>query len=139
MNPLYLAVGVTLTASNAFMLPVSTPSNAIVYTAGGIRYRSTDRGSRRSGRKSSLLKLYKRTPGGRRVFFVLCKCLFRFLVAIGLVRPTGNVLLFFISGSFLRRCISEQHPQDRDSNLCLAAGRSSDNSDAPFLSSMTVY
>ncbi len=39
VNPLYLAVGVTLTASNAFMLPVSTPSNAIVYTAGGIRYR----------------------------------------------------------------------------------------------------
>jgi hypothetical protein len=39
VNPLYLAVGVTLTASNAFMLPVSTPSNAIVYTAGGIRYK----------------------------------------------------------------------------------------------------
>ncbi len=57
MNPLYLAVGVTLTASNAFMLPVSTPSNAIVYTAGGIRYR----GIGRPVQKSSLLKLHKRT------------------------------------------------------------------------------
>ena len=38
MNPLYLALGVTLTASNAFMLPVSTPCNAIIYSAGGIRY-----------------------------------------------------------------------------------------------------
>jgi len=37
VNPLYFALGVTLTASNAFMLPVSTPCNAIVYTAGGIR------------------------------------------------------------------------------------------------------
>ena len=34
INPLYLALGVTLTASHAFMLPVSTPCNAIIYTAG---------------------------------------------------------------------------------------------------------
>ena len=33
INPLYLALGVTLTASHAFMLPVSTPCNAIIYTA----------------------------------------------------------------------------------------------------------
>ena len=34
INPIYLSLGVTLTASHAFMLPVSTPPNAIVYTAG---------------------------------------------------------------------------------------------------------
>lgn len=33
-NPLYLALGVTITASYAFMLPVGTPYNAIVYDAG---------------------------------------------------------------------------------------------------------
>ena len=38
-NPLYLALGVTLTASHSFMLPVSTPPNAIVYTAGGLAIR----------------------------------------------------------------------------------------------------
>lgn len=36
INPTYLALGVTLTASHAFMLPVSTPPNAIVFTAGGL-------------------------------------------------------------------------------------------------------
>jgi len=36
INPAYLALGVTLTASHAFMLPVSTPPNAIVFTAGGL-------------------------------------------------------------------------------------------------------
>ena len=35
-NPLYLALGVTVTASYAFMLPVGTPYNAIVYTAGQV-------------------------------------------------------------------------------------------------------
>ena len=34
INPIYLSLGVTLTASHSFMLPVSTPPNAIVYTAG---------------------------------------------------------------------------------------------------------
>ena len=34
INPVYLSLGVTLTASHSFMLPVSTPPNAIVYTAG---------------------------------------------------------------------------------------------------------
>ena len=34
INPAYLSLGVTLTASHSFMLPVSTPPNAIVYTAG---------------------------------------------------------------------------------------------------------
>jgi len=37
INPAYLALGVTLTASHAFMLPVSTPPNAIVFTAGGLK------------------------------------------------------------------------------------------------------
>eukprot|EP00092_Neocalanus_flemingeri_P015230 GFUD01016459.1.p1 GENE.GFUD01016459.1~~GFUD01016459.1.p1 ORF type:complete len:521 (+),score=103.80 GFUD01016459.1:27-1565(+) len=36
INPAYLALGVTLTASHAFMLPVSTPPNAIVFSAGGL-------------------------------------------------------------------------------------------------------
>jgi len=35
LHPVYLALGVTLTASHAFMLPVSTPCNAIVFNAGG--------------------------------------------------------------------------------------------------------
>ena len=35
-NPVYLSLGVTLTASHSFMLPVSTPPNAIVYTAGNL-------------------------------------------------------------------------------------------------------
>eukprot|EP01052_Picozoa_sp_SAG31_P012972 SAG31_NODE_770_length_12217_cov_2.855174_8_plen_634_part_00 len=36
VNPIYLALGVTFTASQSFMLPVSTPPNAIVFTAGGL-------------------------------------------------------------------------------------------------------
>jgi sodium-dependent dicarboxylate transporter 2/3/5 len=36
INPAYLALGITLTASHAFMMPVSTPPNAIVFTAGGL-------------------------------------------------------------------------------------------------------
>ena len=39
INPVYLSLGVTLTASHSFMLPVSTPPNAIVYTAGGLTIR----------------------------------------------------------------------------------------------------
>jgi len=39
LNPIYLALGTTLTASHAFMLPVSTPPNAIVFTAGGFTIR----------------------------------------------------------------------------------------------------
>lgn len=39
LHPVYLALGVTLTASHAFMLPVSTPCNAIVFTAGGFTIR----------------------------------------------------------------------------------------------------
>jgi sodium-dependent dicarboxylate transporter 2/3/5 len=36
LHPITLALGVTLTASQSFMLPVSTPPNAIVFTAGGL-------------------------------------------------------------------------------------------------------
>ena len=36
VNPVYLSLGITLTASHSFMLPVSTPANAIVYTGGGL-------------------------------------------------------------------------------------------------------
>lgn len=37
INPIYLMMGATMAASNAFMLPVSTPPNAIVFAAGHIR------------------------------------------------------------------------------------------------------
>ncbi|MFP4094407.1 MAG: SLC13 family permease [Cyclobacteriaceae bacterium] len=37
VNPLYLAVPVTLAASCAFMMPISTPPNAVVYSSGYIR------------------------------------------------------------------------------------------------------
>lgn len=37
VNPLYLAVPVTLAASCAFMMPISTPPNAVVYSSGHIR------------------------------------------------------------------------------------------------------
>ena len=39
MNPLYLMVPVTLSASYAFMLPVSTPPNAIVLAFGRLELR----------------------------------------------------------------------------------------------------
>jgi sodium-dependent dicarboxylate transporter 2/3/5 len=36
MNPIWLGLPVTLAASYAFMMPVSTPPNAIVYSSGQI-------------------------------------------------------------------------------------------------------
>ncbi|MFC3196661.1 SLC13 family permease [Parapedobacter deserti] len=37
INPMYLAIPVTLAASCAFMMPISTPPNAIVFSSGYIR------------------------------------------------------------------------------------------------------
>ncbi|KAA0197582.1 hypothetical protein HAZT_HAZT001657 [Hyalella azteca] len=37
VNPLYLMIPATLSASFAFMLPVATPPNALVYAAGSFK------------------------------------------------------------------------------------------------------
>jgi sodium-dependent dicarboxylate transporter 2/3/5 len=37
MHPLYLTVAATVTCSYAFMLPVATPPNAIVFAAGNLK------------------------------------------------------------------------------------------------------
>ena len=37
IEPMYLAVPVTLASSCAFMMPVSTPPNAVVFSSGYIR------------------------------------------------------------------------------------------------------
>ncbi|MFH4983760.1 hypothetical protein AB6A40_010469 [Gnathostoma spinigerum] len=39
MNPLYLALPSAITPSFAFMLPMATPSNAIVYNTGLLKMR----------------------------------------------------------------------------------------------------
>jgi sodium-dependent dicarboxylate transporter 2/3/5 len=39
MNPLLLAIPVAMAASCAFMMPISTPPNAIVFSSGHIRVR----------------------------------------------------------------------------------------------------
>lgn len=37
MNPLYLMIPVTFSCCHAFMLPVGTPSNAMVFSAGKMK------------------------------------------------------------------------------------------------------
>ncbi len=37
VNPLYFVLGITVCASYAFMLPVATPPNAIVFSSGLLR------------------------------------------------------------------------------------------------------
>ncbi len=37
VNPLYLVLGITVCSSFAFMLPVATPPNAIVFSSGLLR------------------------------------------------------------------------------------------------------
>jgi sodium-dependent dicarboxylate transporter 2/3/5 len=37
LNPMYLSLPVTLAASYAFMMPISTPPNAIVFSSGMIQ------------------------------------------------------------------------------------------------------
>ena len=39
INPFYLTVSVTMASSCAFMMPISTPPNAVVFSSGYIRMR----------------------------------------------------------------------------------------------------
>ena len=45
MNPLYVMIPVTISCCYAFMLPVGTPCNAMVFTAGKMKSRDMVRKS----------------------------------------------------------------------------------------------
>jgi sodium-dependent dicarboxylate transporter 2/3/5 len=44
IDPLVMAITVTLAVSGAYMLPVGTPSNAVAFAAGGVSIKSMVRG-----------------------------------------------------------------------------------------------